>query len=81
MKVTINKREFRSFADCAERMLRGDPCYDGIGIVEETQKCAENNSRAIGRLMSYLVSKNILTKDVCVDILENFRYDDNEPAK
>jgi hypothetical protein len=83
MEVTFTDKysrayQFRSLAECAEYMLRGDSSNDGMGTVETIEDRAEHNSRAIGRLMAVLAKKNILNEQECIDLLQNFDYNDKE---
>mgnify|MGYP000951285774 CR=1 FL=1 len=65
-----NLREYESLENYAANQLDGDDY--GVGRLEAAAATAENNSRAIGRLLDILAAKNVITADEAVKTVEGF---------
>lgn len=78
MKIKYNnygtKEEYSSIEQFAEYSLDGDDY--GKGSLESAADTATNNSKAIGRLLEVLHSKNIVSdSDIC-NIIIGYGYED-----
>ena len=75
MKFTIERfgvtQKFESLEDYAEFRLDGSD-YDR-GIVEAAAATAQNNSKAIGRILDLLSSKQLVTAEEVATIIEGYR--------
>ena len=73
---SLSKDEYKNFEQCAKSRLNGDDYSPGLGQIEVLTATAENNSRAIGRLLDLLVSKNQIShKEAAKVLIEYFDGD------
>ena len=74
MKITTEnygtKREYTSLEEYAKCRLDGDDY--GMGQMEATTATAENNSKAIGRLLDLLADKSLITAEEAATIVEGY---------
>ena len=64
------KREYNSLEEYAEYRLDGDD--HGKGQMEAATDTARNNSKAIGRLLDLLATKNLVTAEEVATIIDGY---------